>query len=194
MTEPVIKIKPADLIDQRYGQLPLARSILLEHSRRVTRRAITIGRSLISRGYSIDLQFVAEAAMLHDIGIAETYAPDIGCTGKAPYLQHGVLGAQILGDWGLPRHARVCERHTGVGLTMDEIVRERLPLPARDLIPETLEEKIICYADLFYSKDPKKLQQEKTISRIRQQLLKFGRDKVSIFDSWQQTFEPDIAT
>mgnify|MGYP001043408905 CR=1 FL=1 len=194
MSDALPCVKPADLIDRLYARQSVAHRVLLEHSRRVTRKALGIGRFLVARGEAVDLQFLAEAAMLHDIGIGGTYAPDIGCTGDAPYLQHGIIGARILNDWGLPRHARVCERHTGVGLTADEILRHQLPLPARDMIPETLEEKIICYADLFYSKDPAKLSQEKNSDSIRRQLLKFGQDKVDVFTLWQQTFEPDTLT
>ncbi len=51
---------------------------------------------------------------------------------------------------GLPRHALVCERHTGAGLTVDDIISQRLPLPLRDMTPQTLEERLICYADKFY--------------------------------------------
>lgn len=185
-------IKPAALIDQIYAANPLAHKILLQHSRQVTRRALNIARLVNKRERLVDLQFIAEAAMLHDIGSIHTFAPDIGCTGKAPYLQHGIIGAQILSELGLDRHARVCERHTGVGLTAAEIVREQLPLPARDLLPETLEEKIICYADLFYAKNPSKLNKEKSVAAVRRQLRSFDAEKLIIFEQWQQDFEPGI--
>ena len=184
-------LKPADLIDRYYINSPVARSILLEHSRLVTARAMSIARSLKQRGLGPDLQFIGEAAMLHDIGMIFTNAPEIGCHGEAPYLQHGIIGAKLLAEMGRTAHARVCERHTGVGLTATEIIREGLPLPPRDLQPETLEEKIICYADLFYSKNPAKLHQQKSAGKIREQLAVFGKDKVQIFDLWLNDFEPE---
>jgi uncharacterized protein len=58
------------------------------------------------------------------------------------------------------------------------------------MLPETLEEKIICYADLFYSKDPNRLNPVKSIDSVRKQLKGFGRDKVLIFDRWLADFEP----
>jgi len=185
------RIKPADLIDRYYLPHPEARTILLDHSRRVSQRALVIARALCDRGHSPDLQFIAEAAMLHDIGMIFTNAPDIGCHGEAPYLQHGIIGARLLEESGLPAHARVCERHTGVGLTAIEIEQANLPLPRRDMLPETLEERIICYADLFYSKDPNKHHQAKSIDKVRKQLNGFGRDKVLIFDRWLAEFEPE---
>lgn len=186
------RLKPADLIDRYYRTHPAARTILLDHSRQVSRRALAIARALIQRGENPDLQFVGEAAMLHDIGMIFTNAPDIGCRGDAPYLQHGIIGARLLNRLGLPAHARVCERHTGVGLTAREIEQDNLPLPGRDLLPETLEERIICYADLFYSKDPHKRHQTKSIDDVRQQIARFGSDKVVIFDRWLTEFEPEL--
>jgi uncharacterized protein len=50
----------------------------------------------------------------------------------------------------MEKFARICERHTGSGLTAEEIVSGGLPLPERDFLPETLEEKIICLADKFF--------------------------------------------
>ncbi|MBD1401679.1 HD domain-containing protein [Pelovirga terrestris] len=185
------RLKPADLIDRYYLSNLTARTILLDHSRRVSRRALKIARSLCRRGQNPDLQFIAEAAMLHDIGMIFTNAPDIGCHGEVPYLQHGIIGARLLEGLGLPAHARVCERHTGVGLTAAEIEQANLPLPRRNLLPETLEEKIICYADLFYSKDPDKSNLVKSIDKVRKQLKGFGRDKVIVFDRWLADFEPE---
>ncbi len=183
-------LKPADLIEHYYRYHPLAHAILVQHSRLVTRKALTIARALKQRGMDPDLQFIGEAAMLHDIGMIFTNAPEIGCHGEAHYLQHGIIGAERLAETGLTAHARVCERHTGVGLTATEIIRDGLPLPARDLQPETLEEKIICYADLFFSKNPAKLHQQKSVNNIRRQLANYGPDKVGIFELWHQDFEP----
>lgn len=48
--------------------------------------------------------------------------------------------------------ARVAERHTGAGITIEDIDTQSLPLPRRDYVPETLLERLVCYADKFYSK------------------------------------------
>lgn len=83
--------------------------------------------------------------------------------------------------------ARVCERHTGSGLTASEIEREGLPLPHRDFLPETLEEKLICYADKFFSKsgDPEK---EKSLEKIRRSMAAFGPDSLARFDALHALF------
>jgi uncharacterized protein len=186
-------IYPAKLIRKYYSADPLAWQILLDHSRLVTRKALKIGRYLQAQGVAVDLKFIAEAAMLHDIGMILTDTPELGCHGQGSYLQHGIRGKEILEEEGLPKHARVCERHIGVGLTADEILRQHLSLPARDMQPETLEEQIICYADLFYSKGGKTPNPEKTFTGIGEKLKKYGKNKVEVFEHWQKKFEPDLS-
>lgn len=185
-------IHPAKIISKYYSSNPVAWKILLDHSRKVTQRALKIAHSLYSQGEPIDLKFVAEAAMLHDIGMILTDTPELDCHGAGSYLQHGIRGKEILEQEGLFKHARVCERHIGVGLTATEILQQQLPLPARDMQPETLEEQIISYADLFYSKNLKNREDEKTPEEVRDKLKKYGRKKVAIFDQWLEKFEPEL--
>lgn len=183
----MVQHSPANLIRKYYDSNPHAHQLLLDHSRLVTKKALSVARQLQE---PVDVNFIAEAAMLHDIGIIFTRAPDLYCYGDLPYLTHGVKGCEILQLEGLPRHARVCERHTGVGLTAKEIVEQRLPLPVRDMLPETLEEKIICYADLFFSKNSRDRGREKSLTEVRQGLLSYGAEKGVILDSWHECFNP----
>lgn len=115
-------------------------NIFMRHSRDVTRRALQIVDAHPELG--ADRQFVEEAAMLHDIGIVRCDAPGICCHGTEPYLRHGMIGAAMMREEGYDRHARVCERHTGAGLSAREIEQQDLPLPHRDFLPETIEEKL----------------------------------------------------
>lgn len=164
--------------------------ILLTHSRQVADRALEILAThpqWIESG-EVDPIFIEEAAMLHDIGVVMCDAPKIHCLGTHAYIEHGYLGAEILRQEGMPKHADVAERHTGVGISIEQIVRENLPIPLQDYSPRTLEEKLICYADKFYSKT--KLGQDKPMSKIRQHLWKYGSDTVNRFDEMQVLFEP----
>ena len=187
------QLHTAELIRRYYQKNPAAHELLLEHSRLVTRKSLEIARSL-SKKTAVDLDFIAEAAMLHDIGMIFTQAPDLHCPGDLPYLAHGIKGRDILLAEGLPRHARVCERHTGIGLTAAEIISQKLPLPPQDMLPETLEEKIICYADLFFSKNRRDLNREKSPLEVRQGLVRYGQEKGEVFDLWHQLFELEAET
>ena len=98
-------------------------------------------------------------------------------------------GSSLVDDVArLEQIARICERHTGAGLTKDDIVSQNLPIePVRDLVPETLEEKLVCLADKFYSKsgDPAK---EKSLERVQRSMMKFGADSIARFEDLCSTF------
>lgn len=174
------------LIDKYYGGAPELRDILWRHSRLVADRCLRI----VSRRPELHLDgvFVEEAAMLHDIGIFGTDAPDIYCFGSLPYICHGYFGGELLRGEGYELHARVCERHTGTGLSAALIERNGWPLPAGVYMPETLEEKLVCYADKFYSKTHP--DREKSIEKVLKSLSKYGEDGVRRFLSWRDVFEP----
>ena len=172
------------LIDKYYADSPELRHVLLTHSRQVADRALRIvdahpewtngeganGECLVDR------QFIEEAAMLHDIGIIFCDAPKIHCVGPHKYIEHGYLGAELLRREGLEKHALVAERHTGTGITIEQVEREELPIPERDYCPQSLEEKIICYADKFYSKSH--LGEEVAIEKIKYNIWKYGHDAI----------------
>ncbi len=173
------------IIDPYYPKDSQLRNILLTHSSCVADRALQI----VDRHpeLHLDRQFVEEAAMLHDIGIVKCNAPSIECYGTEPYICHGLLGGKMLRLVGYPRHARVCERHTGAGISLQNIIEQNLPLPHQDFLPETLEEQVICYADKFYSKSH--LDHVKTMEQAKNSLLKFGVDGVERFMKWAEMFE-----
>ena len=173
------------IIDKYYPADNELRRVLLQHSRQVADRCLKIVRQ--HRELPVDVQFLEEAAMLHDIGIFRCHAPSIYCEGTEPYIKHGSIGADLLREEGFPRHARVAERHTGTGLTREEIVRQQLPLPHEDFVPETLEEQIVCYADKFYSKSSP--DHVRTVAETAQSLEKFGHEGVLKFLEWSRMFE-----
>lgn len=178
-------MKPLELIHKYYASNPDLEEVLITHSKAVADRALRIADS--HPEFDVDKGLLYESAMLHDIGILYVNAPGIHCHGSYPYIMHGILGADLLRKEGLEAHARVAERHTGTGLTRDEIVRQSLPLPLADYIPETLEEQIICYADKFYSKS--RLEEEKTFAQALRSLMKFGESGVEVFQAWNARFE-----
>lgn len=172
------------IIQKYYNGNPELLKILLKHSKAVADKAIAIAEA--HPELPIDRQFLLEAAMVHDIGIIKTNAPDIQCFGTEPYIRHGVLGAEMMRAEGYPLHARVCERHTGAGLSLKEIEEQSLPLPHEDLLPETLEEKLICYADKFFSKT--RLDREKTLEQAERSVAKHGKEGLRRFKEMEEIF------
>jgi uncharacterized protein len=171
---------PFKIIQKYYDPGSSAETILAEHSRLVMKKALELAEHLTF--LNPDMTFIREAALLHDIGIFLTYAPVLGCFGDRDYICHGYLGRKLLEDEGLPVHGLVCERHVGVGITEEDIDKQSLPLPKRDMRPVTLEEKIICYADKFYSKKTASPHPEADLADVRKNISAYGPEKVLRFD------------
>lgn len=159
--------------------------LLWKHSCQVAEMALDIAAKF---PHEADAEFVYDAALLHDAGIIRTDAPAIKCVGTEPYIRHGVIGAEMMRRLGgdMERYALVCERHTGAGISKDEIIHGNLPLPRRDMVPVSLEEKIVCYADKFFSKSD--VDKVKTVDGIRHSLSAFGKEQVERFDEMNRLF------
>jgi uncharacterized protein len=177
-------MEPLEIIRKYYAEGTELYDILLTHSRLVTEKALEIAERNPQEEF--DLRFVYEAAMLHDIGIYLTNAPKIHCHGSFHYICHGYLGADLMRAEGFPRHALVCERHTGTGISLDAILRMNLPVPHRDMRPVTKEEQLICYADKFFSKSHP--ERKKTVEQVRQMLSRFPDANLERWDSWVSLF------
>lgn len=177
-------MNPIELIDAYYPEDNERKHILLVHSRLVAEKALRIADG--HPELNLDKDFLYEAGMLHDIGIFLTNAPGIFCFGDQPYICHGYLGADLMRREGYPRHALVCERHTGAGLSLDDIIAQNLPVPHRDMFPVSIEEQVICFADKFYSKTH--LEREKTVEKARKSISNFGNAGLERFDHWCEQF------
>ncbi len=175
-----------DLIINKYYQSDSQlHYILVEHGKAVKGMA----HEVLAKHpeLDVDVQFIEETAMLHDIGIYLTHAPGIFCHGDKPYICHGYLGREILERENLPKHALVCERHTGAGLTKEDIIFQDLPIPQRDMLPISLEEEIICFADKFYSKSHD-MHKRKSLDHIRRTMAHHSERQLKRFDEWCERF------
>ena len=182
----MMTVDPVAILKRFYSPDSSLYSLVLAHGRAVAEKSVKIAKALPH--HTMDMAFLKTAAQLHDIGIIHVKAPSLGCNGDHPYVCHGILGRQMLDEIGLPKHGLVCERHVGVGISVKEIIAQKLPLPMRDMQPVSLEEKIIAYADKFFSKTTSWRQQEKTIPEIVNGLKKYGTRQVEIFLSWAALF------
>lgn len=136
-----------------------------------------------------DRELVASACLLHDIG---TYFvepckchPELRKRNTEPYIKHGVIGADIVRKELLGKKmAKIIERHIGVGISKEEIITKNLPLPLKNFIPETIEEKLVAYADNFHSKKPK----FNTYEEMEKQLEKYGKENVARLEEYRGLF------
>ena len=182
-------MNPIDILADTYGQRSKAFKILVAHGKQVAEKAL-IAAGKVSH-LEPDLAFIEKAAMLHDIGILHTNSAELGCRGKHPYICHGILGRELLEKVGVSEYGLICERHVGVGISADDVHQFKLPLPARDMLPITIEEQLICYADKFFSKNGSngRKAKQKSVELIVRGLKRYGADKVKRFQKWVEMFE-----
>jgi len=108
---------------------------VVEHCRAVADFAVEIAEACKKKGLEVDVDLVRIGALLHDIGRAKTHT-----------VGHGIVGAQIAKDLNLPDVVvSIIERHVGSGITKHEA--EKLGWPVKNYVPESLEERIVSYAD-----------------------------------------------
>lgn len=173
------------IIDKYYPAGSPLRDIYMRHCRSVANLSLDIARR---KGLDLSPADIEAAAMLHDIGIVRTDAPGIHCHGSEPYLAHGRIGADLLRAEGAPEeYARVAERHTGAGLTPEDVARMSPMIPPdRSYMPQTLLERLVCYADKFYSKSGD--MKIKPLERVRASLAKFGEGASERFERLHEEF------
>lgn len=170
------------VLHQKYAATPAVYERVYTHCRIVA----DLADQLIDRGHlDVDRELVRAGALLHDIGV---YRLD----GSA-YIRHGVLGHELLSELGYPEElARFCSRHTGVGLTRADVVRQQLPLPVADYVPESMEEELVLYADKFHSKTEPPV--FLTAAVYAAQVARFGAGKVALLADLRARYgEPALA-
>ena len=144
-----------------------SRDDVLGHSKAVQKAASELAEDV----EDCDKEFIKTACLVHDIG-RFNMPPKKG----SEAIKHGIEGAKILKEEGWPeKFQRVCENHIGIGIRKQDIEEQNLPLPLKDYIPETKEEKIIAYADNLV-KGNKIVGEEYVVERFRKELgEEFGK-------------------
>ncbi|MCP8307986.1 MAG: HDIG domain-containing protein [archaeon] len=130
---------------------------LVKHSMTVSEVSNILALALKEKGYDIDLELVRVGGLLHDVGRVKVHS-----------VHHGYLGGKLLREMGIDeRVARIAERHVGGGISSEEA--KKLGLPERRYMPESLEEKVVCFADKIVEIDHV-IPLEKTLDKLREEL------------------------
>jgi len=108
---------------------------VMRHCRAVAKLATEMAEKCRIKGMNVDVDLVKIGALLHDIGRSKTHTVD-----------HVISGAAIAKSLGVPPEiVSIIERHVGAGISAEEA--RDLGWPRKSYLPQTLEEKIISYAD-----------------------------------------------
>jgi len=139
---------------------------VLWHSKAVQKAALKLMNDI-----DCNWEFIKTACLVHDIG-RFNMPPKKG----PEAIKHGIEGAKILKKEGWPKKfQKVCENHIGIGIRKQDIEEQNLPLPLKDYIPETKEEKIIAYADNLV-KGNKIVDETYVVERFKKELgEKYGK-------------------
>ncbi len=77
----------------------------------------------------------------------------------------------------------------GVGITREEAEFLGFPEP-REMMPVSIEEQIVTYADKFFSKTrDMTAAREKSVAEIAHRLKGYGHHKAERFQAWVELFE-----
>ena len=108
---------------------------VIDHCKAVCRKAMEIAANFDNA----DKDLIRKGALLHDIGRSKTHG-----------IEHAIEGVKIAKKYGYSQDVlNIIERHIGAGITAEEA--EKLGLPKKSYIPQTLEEKIVAHADNLIS-------------------------------------------
>ena len=115
-----------------------------------------IANKLEAKGLKINIELVEAGALLHDLGRSKTHTVD-----------HAIVGAQIAQTIGLPEPViNIIKRHVGAGITAEEA--KWLGWPKDNYMPQTLEEKVVSYADKLIDQS-KRIPIETEIERLQKE-------------------------
>lgn len=176
-------------LHEKYAPTDKVLNEVFEHCKIVT----DIAMQLIEKdGLEVNKQLVEAGCLLHDIGVYGLY-DEQGNLDEANYIRHGVLGEEVLKAEGFEEvFCRFASHHTGVGLSAGDIKEQNLPLPLADFLAETVEQRLVMYADKFHSKStPPRFN---SFEKYKKQISRFGPAKAEVFEKLAGEFgKPDLA-
>ena len=130
---------------------------VIKHCKAVAAAATALAEVCRKKGIEVDLQLVEIGALLHDIGRSRTHG-----------VHHARAGVEIAKSLNLPEPVvSIIDRHVGGGITADEAAR--IGWEPKSYVPQTLEEKLVSYADLTVARS-KSIPFIKTIERFSKEL------------------------
>lgn len=161
MNKPLPSREQAIEILQRNGCAPK----VIAHCQAVAALALELAEKIKAKNYHIDLELIEVGALLHDLGRSKTHS-----------VQHAFEGMKIAEAEGLPNEV-ICiiKRHVGAGITAEEA--QWLGWPKDNYIPQSLEEKIVCYADKCIGSD-QRIPVEDTIKQLHDKNLEDAAERV----------------
>lgn len=138
---------------------------VLKHCEAVAELAVELAENCKEKGLDVNLELVEIGALMHDVGRSRTHS-----------VHHAVIGAKIAKSLGLPEPViAIIKRHVGGGITAKEA--KRLGWIKDVYAPQTLEEKIVSYADKMIE-GSHRVSIERTIENFSQDLSAAAGERI----------------
>jgi uncharacterized protein len=138
---------------------------VISHCTAVAELAVETAGKLEGKGIKINIELVEAGALLHDLGRSKNHT-----------VNHAIIGAEIANSIGLPEPViKIIKRHVGAGITAEEA--QLLGWPKDTYTPQTLEEKVVSYADKLIDQS-KKIPIETEIKRLQKENKKEAAERV----------------
>lgn len=126
---------------------------VIRHAETVASLAVEMAEICRERGLKVDVGLVEAGALLHDLGRSKTHS-----------VNHAVVGAEIAESLNLPKEVvSIIKRHVGGGISSQEA--KKLGWPKDVYVPQTLEEKLVAYADKLVE-GSRRVNIEKTVRQL----------------------------
>lgn len=130
---------------------------VIKHCKAVEKLAVKIAEVCREEGLNVDSSLVRIGALLHDVGRSRTHS-----------VNHVIEGVRIAQSLGLPNSVvSIIGCHAGGGISIEEA--KKLGWPLGRYVPQTLEEKIVTYADKLIE-GSRKVEIEQTIEKFSREL------------------------
>lgn len=180
--------KEIQKLHKKYSKTETMYELVYTHCQVVRDIALELAKNV----KQVDINLIIVGSLIHDIGVYTLFDDNDQLIKGRAYIEHGVSGEKILMSEGFDQYiCNFCSHHTGVGLSVNDVKRQNLPLPIKDYLAETTEEELVMYADKFHSKvDPPKFN---SFEWYKKDISRFGKDKSEKFQIMADKFSlPDL--
>ncbi len=139
-------------IHRRYAQSDKVFNLIYEHCQIVAE----IAKWCVEQNkLNVDKDLLEASCLLHDIGTYALFDAEGMDKNEHNYKQHAIFGAALIIEESLDiRIANIVRTHVLMGLSKKEIIDGGFGMPQKDYLPNTIEARLLCYADRFHSKLP----------------------------------------
>ena len=138
---------------------------VISHCIAVAKLAVETANKLERKGIKINIELIEVGALLHDLGRSKNHT-----------VNHAIIGAEIANSFGFPEPViKIIKRHVGAGITAEEA--QLLGWPKDTYTPQTLEEKVVSYADKLIDQS-KRIPIETEIKGLQKENKKEAAERV----------------